>query len=260
MGTNKYLFIMLLVLFTGCSLPYVPSKQHRIFETIRDAVVQVGQYTGSDGEKVGQLLGSGFFVDQKCTVVTARHILNNAKTHKLYIKYIPPGGSNKYQTYPAEVIHQHESKDLAFLLARACSPPKPRFLSLVQKLDDLSVLGGEAVFIGGFPQVGLESLDYPIIRRSSIASTEFTDAEEQIPLLLLDMAGAPGFSGSPVVFERSGKVVGVVRGSVKRTGIGSDYTLEGATPITQFDYEEAIKNHRTEHDAGLCKGNADPNL
>ena len=250
MGTKKYLSIMLLVLLTGCSFPYLASREHRVFESIRDAVVQVGQYTGGYDAKVGQLLGSGFFIDEKCTVVTARHILNNAKTDKLYIKYIPPGERNKFQTYPAEVIHRHQSKDLAFLRARACTPVTTRPLSLVRKLDDLSVLGGEAVFIGGFPRVGFESLDYPVIRRSSIASTEYTDAKEHTPLLLLDLAGAPGFSGSPVVVERSGKVVGVVRGSVKRSGIGSDYTLEGATPITQVDYDEAIKHHQAEQTGG----------
>ena len=34
----------------------------------------------------------------------------------------------------------------------------------------------------------------------------------------------------------------------------------GNAAYKKEDYEEAIKNHRTEHDAGLCKGNADPNL
>jgi len=115
-----------------------------------------------------------------------------------------------------------------------------RPLSLIKKLDSLASLGGEIVLIGGFPRLGSRTVDYPIIRRAIISSTEFTDAQEDTQLLLLDLEGAPGFSGSPVALERSGKVVGVVTGSVKRRITDRGYYPQGATPVTQVDYDKAL--------------------
>ena len=202
-------------------------------------MVHVGQFTqGTDGE-IGQLLGSGFFVDHEGTVVTAKHVLKDADEDRLYIKYIPIGNRSKFQILRVKVIYQHETRDLAFLKATNC-PSQMRPLSLIKKLDSLASLGGEIVLIGGFPHLGSRTADYPILRRAIISSTEFTNAQEDTPLLLLDLEGAPGFSGSPVALERSGQVVGVVTGSVRRRITAQGYYPQGATPITQSDYDKAM--------------------
>jgi S1-C subfamily serine protease len=233
--------IILLILLTGCTFSFVASRKHYVFSRIRDAVVHVGQYTQGSDEEIGQLLGSGFFVDHKGTVVTAKHLLKNADEKRLYIKYIPIENRNTFHILRAKVVYQHEIKDLAFLKAINC-PSQMRPLSLIQKLDTLASLGGEAVLIGGFPRLGDKTVDYPIVRRAIISSTEFTDAREETPLILLDLAGAPGFSGSPVALEGSGQVVGVVTGSVSRRNTGQGYHPQGATPITQSDYDQAIRS------------------
>lgn len=239
-GAKHHCFIISLIFLTGCTFPHISSKQHYVFSRVRDAVVHVGQFTqGGDGE-IGQLLGSGFFVDHEGTVVTAKHLLKNADEDRLYIKYIPIGNRNKFHILKAKVIYQHEIKDLAFLKAINC-PSQMRPLSLIQKLDSLGSLGGEIVFIGGFPRLGSKTVDYPIVRRAIISSTEFTDAQKDTPLLLLDLEGAPGFSGSPVALERSGQVVGVVTGSVRRRSTDQGYYPQGATPIIQSDYDEAMR-------------------
>jgi S1-C subfamily serine protease len=240
--TKYHCLIIIQILLAGCTFPHIASKQHHVFSRIRDGVVHVGQFTqGGDGE-IGQLLGSGFFVDHEGTVVTAKHILKNADDDRLYIKYIPIENRNKFHTLRAKVMYEHEVKDLAFLKA-INFPSQVRPLSLIQQLDNLASLGGEVVFIGGFPRLGSKTVDYPIVRRAIISSTEFTHAKEDTPLLLLDLEGAPGFSGSPVALERGGEVVGVVTGSVKRRNTGQGYYPEGATPITQSDYDEAMRSH-----------------
>ncbi len=239
MRTGHYRWMIILPLLAGCTFPHIPSKQHRVFARIRDAVVHVGQFTQSGDTETGQLLGSGFFVDQRCTVVTAKHLLANADLDRLYIKFIPVENRNKFQSLRVDGIYQHEKKDIAFLQASGCYA-KIRPLRLTRKLDDLSALGGEIVLIGGFPRLGPETVDYPILRRAIIASTEFTDAQEHTDLLLLDIEGAPGFSGSPVVLERSGRVVGVVRGSAKGATTTYGYNPQGATPITQADYDATM--------------------
>jgi S1-C subfamily serine protease len=241
-ATMHHFFIILLILLAGCTFPHVSSRQHNVFSRMRDGVVHVGQFTQDADGEIGQLLGSGFFVDHEGTVVTAKHLLKNAEEESLYIKYIPIQNRNKFHILRVKIIYQHESKDLAFLKAINC-PSQMRPLSLIKKLDSLASLGGEIVLIGGFPRLGSETVDYPIVRRAIISSTEFTDAQEDTPLLLLDLEGAPGFSGSPVALERSGKVVGVVTGSVKRRIADRGYYPQGATPITLSDYDEAVRSH-----------------
>ena len=236
--------LVLLALLAGCTYPYTASKRHRLFSNIRDAVVHVGQFKEYGESEIGQLLGSGFFVDQNCRVATAKHLLENANNKRIYIKYIPPEDRNRFQTLIAEVIYEDETKDLAFLKPKSCYLKRIKPLPLMQKLDGLSSLGGEIVFVGGFPRLGAQSVDFPILRKSIIASTEFTDAQKGSPILLLDLIGAPGFSGSPVVLERTGEVVGVVMGSIKTPASDHYYAFEGATPITQADYEAAlVKEH-----------------
>ncbi len=242
------LLSVLLPLVVSCTFPYATSKQHRVFTNIRDAVVHVGQFKQDGESKIGQLLGSGFFVDQNCTVVTAKHLLENVDKERLYIKYIPVEDRNRFQTLPVEVMYEDENKDLAFLEPKDCYLKTIKPLPLIRKLYDLSSLGGEIVFVGGFPRLGVQSADYPIVRRSIIASTAFTDIRKGSPLLLLDLIGAPGFSGSPVVLERTGEVIGVVMGSVKRFTTDRHYTFQGATPITQGDYQTALEELRLKRD------------
>ena len=116
--------------------------------------------------EIGQLLGSGFFVDQNCRVATAKHLLENANKKGLYIKYIPPEDRNRFQTLIAEVIYEDENKDLAFLKPKNCYSKTIKPLPLIRKLDGLSSLGGETVYVGGFPRLGAQSVDFPILRKS----------------------------------------------------------------------------------------------
>ena len=232
--------LVLLAILAGCTYPYTASKEHRLFSSIRDAVVHVGQFKQYGDSEIGQLLGSGFFVDKNCRVATAKHLLENANKKKIYIKYIPPEDRNRFQTHLVEVIYEDENKDLAFLKAKNCYSKTIKPLPLMRKLAGLSSLGGETVFVGGFPRLGAQAVDFPILRKSIIASTEFTDAQKGGPIILLDLIGAPGFSGSPVVLERTGEVIGVVMGSIKTPARDHYYAFEGATPITQADYEAAL--------------------
>jgi S1-C subfamily serine protease len=243
LGTKNHCLIISLILLTGCTFPHIASKQRYVFSRMRDAVVHVGQFTQDGDGKTGQLLGTGFVVDNEGTVVTAKHLLKNADQDRLYIKYIPIENRAKFQTVRAKIMYQHEIKDLAFLKSINW-PSQVKPLSLIRKLDSIDSLGGEIVFVGGFPRLGSITVDYPIVRRTIISSTEFTDAQEHTPLLLLDLPGAPGFSGSPVALERSGQVVGVVTGSVRGRITGQGYYPQGATPITQSDYDEAMASDR----------------
>ena len=56
-------------------------------------------------------------------------------------------------------------------------------------------------------------------------------------MILLDLLGVPGFSGSPVILENTGEVIGIIYGPGPTERI---FGFEWATPITQEDYLSAI--------------------
>lgn len=56
-------------------------------------------------------------------------------------------------------------------------------------------------------------------------------------MLLLDLLGVPGFSGSPIISAETGEVLGVIfgPGPTKRA-----FGFEWATPLSPDDYATAI--------------------
>lgn len=56
-------------------------------------------------------------------------------------------------------------------------------------------------------------------------------------MILLDLFGVPGFSGSPVILESTGEVIGIIYGPGPTE---RSFGFEWATPITQEEYLSAI--------------------
>lgn len=245
---NRNRRILLMVLAGASSLicgvfPDVHAEEHNAFTSLRDALVHVGQIKEAGRPRLDMWLGTGFFVDERCTVATAKHLFNEANKERIIIRFIDPRNRQKAWTRRAKIIYEDPDKDLAFLQVlvasgKPCELGLMKALPLHRHLEDFSSLSGETVFIAGFPKLGHGDLDLPIARRGIIASAEIKDADG-VPLLLLDLTGAPGFSGSPVVLERAGQAVGIVfgPGHMKRS-----QDFEFATIITQKDYEMVKKN------------------
>ena len=57
-------------------------------------------------------------------------------------------------------------------------------------------------------------------------------------IILLDLLGVHGYSGSPVIVEKTEEVIGVIWCGPVGTDITKDFSF--ATPITQEDYEKAM--------------------
>jgi S1-C subfamily serine protease len=243
--SQKMTLFLLLLLFSCSKLankPDMPLLQENVFTKIRDGLVHIGQAKEAGNIELQQWLGSGFFVDESCTVVaTAKHLFNKADRNRLLIRFQLPKDRNTARTVIAKILYEYESKDIAFLIVqmpdgKPCNSENLRPLPLTRQISPVS-LGGEAILIAGFPVLGPDQLDIPIVRQGIISSAELTDANG-IPQLLLDLAGVPGFSGSPVVFERTGEVIGIVYGPGL---INRSSNFEWATQIIQSDYDLAIK-------------------
>jgi S1-C subfamily serine protease len=219
----------------------VNAEQQNVFANVRDALVHVGQIKEAGRPRLDMWLGTGFFVDERCTIATAKHLFKEADKERIVIRFIDPRNRQKAWTRRATIIYENPSKDLAFLKVfvegkKPCKLGLMKTLSLHRYVQDFSSLSGETVFIAGFPKLGHGDLDLPIARRGIIASAEIKDAEG-VPLLLLDLTGAPGFSGSPVVLERTGEAIGIVFGPGHMRRFQD---FEFATIITHKDYEMAM--------------------
>jgi len=219
----------------------MPLSQENVFTKIRDGLVHIGQAKEAGKTELEKWLGSGFFVDESCTVATAKHLFNQADRNRLLIRFQLPKERNRVRTVIAKILYEYKSKDIAFLMVQMpdgqpCNLGDLRPLPLTRQISPDSLVG-EAVLIAGFPVLGPDQLDIPIVRQGIISSAEVTDVDG-VPQLLLDLTGVPGFSGSPVVFERTGKVIGIVFGPGL---INRSSNFEWATQITQSDYDLVIE-------------------
>lgn len=235
------IMLALSISLVGCTASNVRAEQQNIFVSIRDALVHIGQAKEPGTTELEKWLGSGFLVDDNCTIVTAKHLFRNADKERIFIRFILPKNRRRALARPTKIIYEDSAKDLAYLRAivpdrSSCSLGNMKALPIVREADDLALFGGQSVFIAGFPRLGPHELDYPILRKGIVASAEMKDSDG-VPLLLLDFSGSPGFSGSPVVLERTGEVIGIIfgPGEIKRF-----QDFEWATAITQVDYEKAI--------------------
>ena len=142
-----------------------------------------------------QSLGSGFFIDDKGTIITNAHVV--ARAAEMKISVTTPAG----KTYTAHYVTGDEDHDLAMIKVDA--PEKFPFIAL----NDLSPnLLGETCLVLGNP-LGYGSSVARGILSAKGRSVTVGDVEYQ-NLVQTDAAINPGNSGGPVV-DIAGRLVGI---------------------------------------------------
>ena len=218
-----------------------PSDAQALVRSLRNGVAHVG-YGSEAGERVElRWLGTGFLTGKRCTVVTAKHLLEDVPPERLIVRFEHPAEPGSALTFNARATGSDPERDLAYLtLAELpgghdpCAAGVLRPLPLADELDPRGVAGAD-VLVLGFPALeGEQPREVPIVRRGSVASAELSWSGK--PMLLLDLTGVPGFSGAPVVLSATGEVIGVVFGPGRTQ---REYDLEWATPITRRDLKRA---------------------
>ena len=203
--------------------------------------MHLGQATVPEGPiEVQKWLGSGFLVDQDCTIVTADHVIQDPL--RLVAKFVLPGRRDRARTARVEVLSRDPVRDIAFvrLVLPKCHFGSIRPLPLASAFER-GALDGASIVVVGFGS-GKNS-DYPSFRRGIISNSELAHGDE--PMLTLELNGESGFSGGPVVLETSGVVVGVFS-----SHLTEDRTVSRAFPITQLDYELATRSNVQLPDVG----------
>ena len=205
----------------------------------RHGVVHVGMYQGESQEaqlRSIKWLGTAFLVDQQCTFATAKHILAGANLKEIVVRFQFPNDLSRVRTLPVRVLYQSPNEDIAVLKIDQFSgkPCESGSLHAFQLFSgDLKTLAGEVAFIIGYPVIGEEDVDLPVIRTGIVSSAEVTWASG--PMLLLVLLGVPGYSGSPVVLAGTNEVIGIVfgPGPTQRA-----FGFEWATPLTTAKYAD----------------------
>jgi S1-C subfamily serine protease len=242
-------FLLIAGLSAALSLPPAPAvagpRDERSAEGVGYREIKLGlAHVGLAGYRddliAVQWLGSGALVGRDCRVATAKHVLADIDRSKLVVRFLHPTDPDAVRTFQARVAWEDPDTDLALLefagskFDRQFCRNKLRALPLIGSFDPVS-LTGRTVLVAGFPVLERDQpREIPILRRGIVASSELQ--WDGRPMLLLDLTGVPGFSGSPVILEDSGEVIGVVFGPGRTR---RQYDLEWATPMTRVELERA---------------------
>jgi len=182
-----------------------------------------------------QSLGSGFFIDDKGTIITNAHVVERASEMKISVT--TPSG----KTYSARYIAGDPERDLAMIKVDA--PEKFPFIPL----NDLSKsLLGQTCLVLGNP-LGYGSSVARGILSAKGRSVTVGDVEYQ-NLVQTDAAINPGNSGGPMV-DIAGKLVGIssVKMSFTPQGVptqGIGFAIPGS--VVRDKVEEFRKIERGE--------------
>ena len=241
---KKYI-IMLLIIFLCISFSFSAytqeNKINEIMEKYKTGIFHIGQLIGSVENSDIEWLGTAFLLDDTCTYATAKHIFKNTNKENLIIRFRLPDDNTIVLTLPIRILYEDFKSDLAFLKIDSVNnqPCKSKINYSFNIPSDYvkGSLTGETVLVIGHPILSIikDDIDIPVVRKGIISSTEITWGGQ--PMILLDLFGVPGFSGSPVILESTGEVIGIIYGPGPTE---RSFGFEWATPITQEDYLSAI--------------------
>ncbi len=211
-----------------------------LFAGARSSMALIGREVDAGGSPGVNWLGTGFMVDRKCTLASAKHILHGVEGDRFLVR-MHSRDTRRSPILHARVIYRKPALDLVFLQLvgstigqKRCPDEFRSHLKLSESFDD--GLAGEAVLLAGFPMLEGQLAGVPVLRHGHVSSGELE--WEGNPMLLLDLRSAPGFSGAPVILERTGEVIAVLFGS----GLTPrEYDLTWATPITRADHRAALR-------------------
>ena len=155
--------------------------------------------------------GSGFIVNTEGLVVTADHVVYDEQEGKLHEKLFARRYTGAgFEDYSLSVVKRFRTgmrgRDIAILrIEDMPNEPLP-----VLNVGGSAAVGSE-VLISGFPLAFDQVYALPLVRRGIVSSLRyiFQDAKA----LTLDLPGASGYSGAPIVDTTSGMVIGVFKGS-----------------------------------------------
>lgn len=170
----------------------------------------------------GRFTGTGFVVGDGNLVATNMHVAEAVKAagHQSAVM-LPRGRSIEFR--PARVVAESPRHDLALLRFGGSALPA------LPLGEAAAVREGDSVAVVGYPigtVLGLHAsthaaiiasispLAIPAGNASELSAARIAALRDPFDVYQLDMIVYPGHSGSPVLLQRTGQVIGVVSGAV----------------------------------------------
>jgi S1-C subfamily serine protease len=176
--------------------------------------------------------GTGFIASQEGVVVTADHVIQD-RNGNIYDRLfcIRPSHPH-YEKYELVLLKRlrdgQRGRDIAILRIKNESQHGTfPYLSIGETFEN-----GQSVLTAGFPNVFKAIYLWPLLRRGSVSSTRYK--YENSDIIVLDMKSSEGYSGAPIIAEKSLQVIGVMKGKNIKSSQG-DFSV--ASPIKKTDLE-----------------------
>ena len=178
-------------------------------DTDRAYIELLPRITTGPGGKATLTEGTGFFVSDDGTILTAGHLLKDCSTIRVKSRFVASA--------PATRIAADPAIDVAIIRAAIIAPA-------VLGLGALPA-GSAQLMVFGYPADG-DPLLATEVRGSLWHDVDSSKVENPLQLLRIDAEKVrAGFSGSPVL-SRDGDVIGMIRGGIPITAPGAAETTK----------------------------------
>ncbi len=195
-----------------------PSYQSQVFDMVRPSVVRVEAPVAGAGGKNESAIGSGVVIDDRGTILTSLHVVQDAKTVK--VTFVDGTQSD------ASVVVRQPENDIALL-----SPSRiPDDLAPAVLGDSGSLSVGDEVVAVGNPFGINNSLSAGVVSGLGRFFKVPKTGQTLRNLIQFDAAVNPGNSGGPLV-DRRGEVIGIVTALLNPTDQDVFIGIGFAVPI-----------------------------
>ena len=198
------------------------SNEENLVKVIKEAslaVVSVIAATAKDltatttNEEVGEKpmpAGSGFFISKDGTILTNRHIVEDAA-----LEYVAITSDGK--TYPASVISRSPSQDVAVIKVEGNN------FNFIPLGDSKNInIGQTAIALGSDSGEFQNTVSVGVVsglNKTAAALNAVSGPEDSVALIQIDAATNPGNSGGPLV-DLNGRAIGINTVGAPRENIG----------------------------------------
>jgi S1-C subfamily serine protease len=204
------------------TLPPKPSFASEAYHVILPSVVRITANIYKPDNKLGDSLGTGVVIDQKGTIVTCLHVVDNAMN--IFVMFADGTRST------AQIINKIPENDLAILQPSII--PDDLVPATLTSSNTLNI--GDEVFAVGNPFGISNSLTAGVVSGLNRTSRAANGGQILKNLIQFDAAVNPGNSGGPLV-NRNGEVVGIVTGLLNPNNddvfIGIGYAIPMETAV-----------------------------
>ena len=169
--------------------------------------------------------GTGFIIDDGGKVFTNAHVYNEiSEADRQYLKTFvwedDKNGIAEYKLHSVSLMKKNDEDDVALFQLGNSSDSKNTYCA-IQAIDSVDVSEGEELVFLGFPlATELMAMGLGItltINKCVVASVKRKAIDGSIHFYFVDTHINAGSSGSPIFSSQTGKVIGIVSGTINQT-------------------------------------------